>query len=239
MRKANTVETKKAQELVTKSMATITEETKKILIDYIQNGYIESLSKAVAYLGLTPEEANNLLGDMSETTKERITNNLAHFQKHDESVVSEVEHIVLTRVLTHDKMRFAEEYKEIKENLPSAGKAFSEEALRNFRVETPIFQKTLDECIFCFEDINQLDDRAIQKILYRTGHKSLTLALKGASKELRKRIFRNKPKKEAAMLKEAIEFLGSVRDSWIEEAQAKIVKNALRLEADGEIVIWR
>ena len=41
------------------------------------------------------------------------------------------------------------------------------------------------------------------------------------------------------MLKEAIEFLGSVRDSWIEEAQAKIVKNALRLEADGEIVIWR
>ena len=239
MRKENTVETKKAQELVSKTMATITEETKNILIDYIQNGYIESLSKTIAYLGMNPDEANKLLGDMSETTKERITSNIAHFQKHDESVVSEVEHIVLTRVLTHDKTRFAEEYKVIKENLPFAGKEFAEKSIQNFRAETPIFQKTLDECIFTFEDINQLDDREIQKILYWTGHKTLTLALKGASKELRKRIFRNKPKKEVAMLKEAIEFLGSVRDSWIEEAQAKIVKNALRLEADGEIVIWR
>lgn len=235
MRKENTVETKKAQELVSKTMATITEETKNILIDYIQNGYIESLSKAIAYLGLEAEEASNLLGDMSETTKKRIANNLEHFQKHDESVVSEVEHIVLTR----GKKPFAEKFKVIKENLPSAGKVFSEETVRNFRIETPIFQKKLDECIFTFEDINQLDDREIQKILYWTGHKTLTLALKGASKELRKRIFRNKPKKEVAMLKESIQFLGSVRDSWIEEAQAKIVKNALRLEADGEIAIWR
>ncbi|MBO4704715.1 MAG: hypothetical protein J5647_03145 [Spirochaetaceae bacterium] len=235
MRKENTVETKKAQELVSKTMATITEETKNILIDYIQNGYIESLSKAIAYLGMSPDEANILLGDMSETVKERITSNIAHFQKHDESVVSEVEHIVLTR----GKKHVAEEYKVIKENLPFAGKEFAEKSIQNFRAKTPIFQKTLDECIFTFEDINQLDDREIQKILYWTGHKTLTLALKGASKELRKRIFRNKPKKEVAMLKEAIEFLGSVRDSWIEEAQAKIVKNALRLEADGEIVIWR
>ena len=235
MRKENTVETKKAQNLVSKSMATITEETKNILIDYIQNGYIESLSKVIAYLGLEAEEASNLLGDMSETTKKRITNNLEHFQKHDESVVSEVEHIVLTR----DKKHFAEEYRVIKENLPFAGKEFAEKAIQNFRTETQIFQKKLDECIFTFEDINQLDDREIQKILYWTGHKTLTLALKGASKELRKRIFRNKPKKEVAMLKEAIEFLGSVRDSWIEEAQAKIVKNALRLEAEGEIAIWR
>ena len=235
MRKENTVETKKAQNLVSKSMATITEETKNILIDYIQNGYIESLSKAIAYLGLEAEEASNLLGDMSETTKKRITSNIAHFQKHDESVVSEVEHIVLTR----GKKPFAEKFKVIKENLPSAGKVFSEETVRNFRIETPIFQKKLDECIFTFEDINLLDDREIQKILYFTGHKTLTLALKGASKELRKRIFRNKPKKEVAMLKEAIEFLGSVRDSWIEEAQTKIVKNALRLEAEGEIAIWR
>ena len=235
MRKENTVETKKAQELVSKTMATITEETKNILIDYIQSGYIESLSKSIAYLGLEAEEASNLLGGMSETTKKRITNNLEHFQKHDESVVSEVEHILLTR----GKKPFAEKFKVIKENLPSAGKVFSEETVRNFRIETPVFQKTLDECIFTFEDINQLDDREIQKILYWTGHKTLTLALKGASKELRKRIFRNKPKKEAAMLKESIQFLGSVRDSWIEEAQAKIVKNALRLEAEGEIAIWR
>ena len=84
MRKANTFETKKAQNLVSKSMATITEETKNILIDYIQNGYIESLSKVIAYLGLEAEEASNLLGDMSETTKKRITSNIAHFQKHDE-----------------------------------------------------------------------------------------------------------------------------------------------------------
>ena len=138
MRKENTVETKKAQELVSKTMATITEETKNILIDYIQNGYIESLSKAIAYLGMNPDEANNLLGDMSETTKERITSNIAHFQKHDESVVSEVEHIVLTRVLTHDKTRFAEEYKVIKENLPFAGKEFAEKSIQNFRAETPI-----------------------------------------------------------------------------------------------------
>ena len=65
---------------------------------------------------------------------------------------------------------------------------------------------------------------------------ALTLALKGASEEIRQRFFNNMSKRAADMLKEEMEVLGAVRLRDVEKAQQDIVAIARKLEEEGIIV---
>jgi len=91
--------------------------------------------------------------------------------------------------------------------------------------------------MFVFEDLIRLDDQATQRILKDIETKSLALALKGSSGELRDRIMGQMSQRAVAALKEEIEMLGPVRMKEVEAAQALIVSQARALEESGEIVL--
>ena len=89
------------------------------------------------------------------------------------------------------------------------------------------------------EDIVQLDDRAIQKVLRDVDQPELAKALKSVDSDVQDKIFRNMSKRAAAMLKDDMEFMGPVRLKDVEESQQKIVSMIRHLEEIGEIVIAR
>jgi len=90
-----------------------------------------------------------------------------------------------------------------------------------------------------FEDIVQLDDRAVQQVLREVDMKDLATALKSVKEDVQQKVFKNLSERAAAMLKEDMEFMGPVRLKVVEEAQQKIVAVIRRLEAAGEITIGR
>ena len=222
----------KAQTIVETTMGDITRATRKVLMDYVSNMYLVSFAKAIAYLGLESEDAISLLNTMDADTRRQVEAFAKGYQKSEPQVVSEVEHII-----TANGMNFDEDYKKLKENLILSDQQFTEKAVRSFRSETPISQKKLNNCIFAFEDIINLDDRAIQKTLRDVDQQELAKALKGASTEIQNKFFRNLPVRCATMLKEDMEFMGPVIITDVKKAQARIVKIILQLEAKGEIVI--
>ena len=67
----------------------------------------------------------------------------------------------------------------------------------------------------------------------------LTLALRGASDELKERFFKNMSERAGNMIREELEFMGPARLSEVEGAQQNIVKVVRRLEQGGKIVINR
>ena len=67
--------------------------------------------------------------------------------------------------------------------------------------------------------------------------KDLSLALKGATEELKAKFFKNMSKRAAEMLKEDMDYMGPVRVKDVEEAQQKVVNVVRGLEEQGEIVI--
>ena len=69
--------------------------------------------------------------------------------------------------------------------------------------------------------------------------KDLSLALKGATEDLRQKFFRNMSRRAAEMLEEDMQFMGPVRVRDVEECQQKIVSVVRQLEDAGEIVIAR
>ena len=232
--KKNSVEAKKAQFMVENAMDDITRATRKVLMDYISKMYFVPLAKAIAYREIDDFEADGLLEYLNSDTRAMIIKCSKDFKKHEDCIISEVEHIITTSGMNLD-----DDYQIIKENLLQTGQSFAELSLNKFRSETPVFQKQLNECIFNFEDLSMLDDRAIQKILRETDTMELSKALKGTSTEVQDKIFRNMSKRAATMLKEDMEFMGPVRLSDVEAARARIVQTVFRLEEEGDIAIAR
>jgi flagellar motor switch protein FliG len=91
--------------------------------------------------------------------------------------------------------------------------------------------------MFVFENLNDLDDRSIQLLLREIQSDSLILAMKGASPELREKIFKNMSQRAAEMLREDLEARGPVRVSEVESEQKEILKIVRRLADEGQIVL--
>lgn len=226
------IEVKKAQFMVEKAMDDITRATRKVLMDYVSRMYVTSFAKAIAYLGLESEDAIDLLDNMDYDTRCQVEAFTKSYQKSDAQVISEVEHII-----TSSGMDFTDDYKIIKDNIILSGKAFAEEAVHKFQNETPLFLKKIEDCLFSFEDLQYLDDRAIQKVLRDIDMQELAIALKGASTEVQVKIFRNMSQRVATMLKEDMEWMGPVRTQDVDAAQANLVKIVFRLSNNGDILL--
>jgi flagellar motor switch protein FliG len=90
-----------------------------------------------------------------------------------------------------------------------------------------------------FDDLQGCNDRDIQKILREIDTADLAKALKGASPQLREKIFRNMSSRAASLLREDMEYIGPVRLEDVEDAQGRMVRVATRLKDAGEIIIAR
>lgn len=108
------------------------------------------------------------------------------------------------------------------------------DAVREY--DPDLAQKILDE-MFVFENLLDIDDRSIQLILREVQSDSLVLALKGASEQLREKIFKNMSQRASEMLREDLEARGPVRVSEVEAEQKEILKTVRRLADEGQIVL--
>jgi flagellar motor switch protein FliG len=102
--------------------------------------------------------------------------------------------------------------------------------------DTELAQKIMDN-MFTFDDVEKLDDKAIQALLREVQSESLVIALKGAGAELRERIFKNMSTRAAETLREDLESRGPVRLSEVEAEQKELLKTVRRLADEGQIVI--
>ena len=102
--------------------------------------------------------------------------------------------------------------------------------------DNELAQKILDN-MFTFDDLERLDDKGIQSLLKEIQTESLVIALKGATPELREKIFRNMSTRAAETLREDLESRGPVRVSEVEAEQKELLKVVRRLADEGQIVI--
>jgi flagellar motor switch protein FliG len=88
-----------------------------------------------------------------------------------------------------------------------------------------------------FDDLAELDDRGIQALLKQVDREELVRALKGAKASTRERFFKNLSSRAADDIREAIEILGPIRRSIVDDAQTQIATLALELSSKGEIFL--
>ncbi|TGB80913.1 MULTISPECIES: flagellar motor switch protein FliG [unclassified Escherichia] len=112
-----------------------------------------------------------------------------------------------------------------------------EAALAAFHEFDPeLAQKIIDE-MFLFENLVDMDDRSIQRLLEDIDGESLLVALKGADQVLREKFFSNMSKRQAEIMRDDLNSRGPVRMALVEAEQKSILLVVRRLVDSGEITI--
>ncbi len=96
---------------------------------------------------------------------------------------------------------------------------------------------TIQDLIFVFDDLIELDDRGMQELLRQVPGEELLLALKGADEPLKEKIFKNMSQRAADLLRDDLASKGPVRIAEVEAAQKSILQNARKLAEAGTIAL--
>lgn len=102
--------------------------------------------------------------------------------------------------------------------------------------DNDLAQKIMDN-MFTFDDLEKIDDKGIQALLKEVQSESLVIALKGATPEMRQKVFKNMSTRAAETLREDLESRGPVRVSEVEAEQKEMLKIVRRLVDEGQIVL--
>lgn len=95
----------------------------------------------------------------------------------------------------------------------------------------------IKDLMFVFENLLDVEDRGVQRLLREVSKEILVVALKGADERVSDKILKNMSKRAGEMLAEDIETSGPVRLSEVEAAQKEILAVAERLAEEGELVL--
>jgi flagellar motor switch protein FliG len=194
---------------------------------------------ATILVHLEPEIVSSILGFMTERTRNDVLLRIATLDSVQPDALRELND-VLTTLLTGSagsKRHIKGGVRTAAEILNFMGGALETAIIETVRSYDPdLAQKIIDE-MFVFEDLVNVDDRSIQVILREIQSESLIVALKGASEELREKIFKNMSQRAAEMLREDLEAKGPVRLSDVESEQKEILKVVHRLSDEGQIAV--
>jgi flagellar motor switch protein FliG len=101
----------------------------------------------------------------------------------------------------------------------------------------PDLAQTIQDKMFVFENLLDLDDRGIQLLLREIQSETLVVALKGTSEPLKDKIFKNMSQRAAEMLRDDLDAKGPVRLSEVETEQREILRIVRRLGEEGQIAM--
>ncbi|ROQ22587.1 flagellar motor switch protein FliG [Gallaecimonas pentaromativorans] len=115
--------------------------------------------------------------------------------------------------------------------------AVENQLMEGIRETDEELSQQIQDLMFVFENLAEVDDRAIQTLLRDVQQDTLIRALKGADDGLREKMFKNMSKRAADLMRDDLEAMGPIRISEVEAAQKEILSVARRLSDAGEIAL--
>ena len=209
------------------------------VIGFIQGEHPQTIALIMSYL--EPAQAAGIIGGLPATMQAEVAKRIARMDRITPEVLREVERVLerkLSTVMGQD-FTLAGGIDAIVNIINNADRGTERNIMEHLEENDPELAEEIKRRLFVFEDIIKLDDRSLQRVLREVEMKELSLALKGATEELRAKFFKNMSKRASEMLKEDMDYMGPVRVKDVEESQQKVVNVIRALEDVGEIIISR
>jgi flagellar motor switch protein FliG len=209
------------------------------ILNFIQNENAQTIALVLSYLQF--EQASSILSSLTQDKQAEVARRIAVMDSTSPEVISQVERVLeqkLSSTVTQDYTT-AGGIESIVQILNGVDRGTERTILDSLEIQDPELAEEIKKRMFVFEDIVNVDDRSIQRIIRDIENADLQLALKVSSEEVREAVFRNMSKRMSETFKEEMEYMGPVRLRDVEEAQTRIVATIRRLEEAGEIIIAR
>jgi flagellar motor switch protein FliG len=209
------------------------------LASFLQEEQPQAIALILAHL--PPLHAARVLAALPADVQPEVAMRVATMERTLPEVIEGVEAVLrqrLSRLLTSD-YSVAGGVDSLVKILGNVDRHTERGILEYLDAHDPELAEEVRKQMFSFENLIELDDQGLQRVLREVDARDLALALRGANEQLKERIFRNISARAAEMLQEDMAVSGPVRRLQVEEAQQRIVNVARRLEQTGEIVIQR
>ena len=109
--------------------------------------------------------------------------------------------------------------------------------LETIEAEEPKLAINIRDMMITFENFLVVTEPDLRELMNSVDKKTLMVALKSASEDLRAHIYRTMSSRAVEIMKEDSEMMGPVRGKDVAKAQSEIVAIARKLEAEGKIVL--
>lgn len=208
----------------------------KVLADFTKAEHPQTIALILAHL--EPNKAGEVLSSLPEELQADVVLRLAHLETVPSSAVRTVAEALEDQVQSVGNVeKRIGGIKMVANILNQTGRSQEKNILAKIEEMDPELSDRIRQDLFTFDDLVKVDDRGVREILKEITSESLALALKAAGDEIKEKIFKNMSKRAAEMLQEDIETLGPTRLSDVEKAQQTITRAAMKLEAEGKIVV--
>ncbi|MGI6491251.1 MAG: flagellar motor switch protein FliG [Pelotomaculum sp.] len=237
--KASNMLNKLSLNLAARPFSALRKTDPKHLINFIRDEHPQTI--ALILVHLTPDQAAAILASLSPEVQLDIAKRIANIDRFTPEVVKNVEKLLESKLSSMAQQDHATVggVQSLVSILNRVGRSAEKVILEGLDTEDPVLADEVRMHMFVFEDIKNLSDTFIQRILREVQTKDLALAMKGTNEEVHACIYRNMSQRAADMLREEIEFMGPVRLREVEQAQQRIVTVIRRLDESGEIIISR
>ncbi len=208
------------------------------LLEFIKDEHPQTIALICVYM--SSESAGAVLSALEPDLQGEVAMRIAILQKTAPEILEQLDELLGRRLLVSgsDSTK-AGGVQSLATVMGYVDRQTERNILEGLHKRDPAIAEEVKSLLFVFEDIINLDDRAVQRVLKETDSKDLALALKTANEELLEHIYKNMSTRAAATLKEDIEILGAKRMSEVGKAQQKIVDVIRTLEEQGQIDIAR
>jgi len=207
------------------------------LAKFLEGEHSQTIALILAHLD--GRQASALLMKLPEQARAESVKRLAQLRQFSPEMAEKVSVVLNRRLqsLGEQSRKTYAGFKSVADVMnrlePTAAKAI----LETIEHDDPKTAISIRNLMFTFEDLLGVADTSVREWLGTMDKKTLAVALKGASADLKDHIFRAMSSRAVEMLKEDMEALGPVRGREVAQAQQEAVTLLRKLEADGKVTL--
>ncbi len=207
------------------------------LVTFISDEHPQTIALILSHVH--PNQAADIVKNLPADRQLSVVRRVAAMGQTNPEIIKEVEEGLASRmaVLMNQSFEKAGGVPKVAQILNVTDRATERALMDSLSQEDPELVEEIRRLMFVFDDIGKLGDKEIQTLLKNVETAQWAMALKGASDQLKQKVFANLSTRAADMLREEMDFLGAVKLSAVEQMQQQIVDVVRKLEDAGQITV--
>jgi len=209
----------------------------QLLARFVRSEHPQTVALILAHL--SPGQSAAVLSSMESPVRADIALRIAKLEKISPAVISKISTVIGQKLKSVGEIKressggpraVAEIFNQLDTNL-------SNEILTLIGEENADLMEEIRNKMFVFDDLLSIDANGVKELLSRADRRQLTVALKGASEEVRQHLLKGMSQRGSAMLLEDMEALGPVKIKDVEAAQQQVIAVVRQLESEGVVTL--
>ncbi len=207
----------------------------QLLARFVESEHPQTIALVVAHLNTA--QAAAVLRSMQTQLRAEVIIRLAGLDQISPAVMTKISAVLSRKLKTVGEIKRESSggLRAVAEIFNQLDNELSNEILTQVGERDAELVDAIRQKMFVFDDLLSIDANGVKELLARADRKQLTVALKGASEELRKHLLQGMSQRGSTMLLEDMEALGPVKLRDVEGAQQEMIALLRTLESEGVV----